>query len=166
MAFWLILAVIMMTQRLPQRRSPHQLWTSDQRLSRDINGEACNEEWHCKSVMGKMNFLQKSTRVDMLHSVHQCARFSADPKQSNVRVVKHIGRHWLGIKERGLTINPRDHPFDMWVDADFVGNSLGMGSALMWIHQQQNLAQDTSSCVDAAPSLGFGAPTRCGTVVG
>jgi hypothetical protein len=69
-----------------------------------------------------MNFLEKSTRVDIAYAVHQCARFAADPKESHATALKRIGRYLAGTKDKGLILNPRDHSFECFVDADFVGN--------------------------------------------
>jgi hypothetical protein len=54
--------------------------------------------------------------------VHQCVRFSADPKASHATVVKRIGKYLLATKDKGLILNPREHSFDCWVDTNFIGN--------------------------------------------
>jgi hypothetical protein len=54
--------------------------------------------------------------------MHQCARFSADPKASHASAIKQIGKYLLATKDKGLIMNPKDYSFDCWVDADFVGN--------------------------------------------
>jgi hypothetical protein len=92
------------------------------KLSRDPNGLPMQEDWQYSSVVGKMNFLEKSTRVDIAYSVHQCARFAADPKESHAAALKRIGRYLAGTKDKGLILNPRDHSFECYVDADFCGN--------------------------------------------
>ncbi len=92
------------------------------RLNRDLHGKPMTDDFHYRSVIGKLNFLEKSTRLDLGYSVHQCARFSADPKESHAAAVKRIGKYLNGTKLKGLILNPREHSFDCWVDADFVGN--------------------------------------------
>jgi hypothetical protein len=92
------------------------------KLNRDPNGQPFKDDWHFRSVVGKMNFLEKSTRVDIAYAVHQCARFTADPKESHATALKRIGRYLAGTKDKGLILNPRDHSFECFVDADFVGN--------------------------------------------
>jgi hypothetical protein len=92
------------------------------KLNRDLNGKPFDEEWHYRSVVGKLNFLEKSTRVDLSYAVHQCARFAADPKESHAMALKRIGRYLVGTKDKGLILNPRHHSFECYVDADFVGN--------------------------------------------
>jgi hypothetical protein len=92
------------------------------KLNRDLHGSPYLDNWHFRSVVGKLNFLEKSTRADIAYAVHQCARFAADPKESHAAAVKRIGRYLVGTKDKGLILNPRSHSFDCFVDADFVGN--------------------------------------------
>ena len=82
-------------------------------------------EFHYRSVIGKLNFLEKSTRLDISVSVHQCARFSERPKRCHAEAVKRIGRYLLATRDKGLVIRPNElRLFDCWVDADFTGNWL------------------------------------------
>jgi hypothetical protein len=93
------------------------------RLNRDLHGKPMTDDFHYRSVIGKLNFfLEKSTRLDLGCSVHQCARFSADLNESHAAAVKQIGKCLNGTKLKGLILNPREHSFDCWVNADFVGN--------------------------------------------
>jgi len=96
--------------------------SSTKKLSKDIHGQPMDETWHYRSVIGKLNFLEKSTRPDLAYSVHQCARFSSDPKKSHAAAVKRIGRYLIDSVDKGIILNPQKHSFDCWVDADFVGN--------------------------------------------
>ena len=73
-------------------------------------------------MIGKLNFLVKSKRLDLSYAVHQCARFAADPKQSHGAAVKRIGRHLASSRGKGIVLDPRPHSFDCWVDASFVGD--------------------------------------------
>jgi hypothetical protein len=95
---------------------------STDRLHRDVHGDPMNEKWHYRSVIGKLNFIEKSTRPDIAYAVHQCARFSNDPKASHASAVKHIVKYLMTTKDEGIYLRPDDHSFDCWVDADFVGN--------------------------------------------
>ena len=92
-------------------------------LHKDTDGPDMLPEFHYRSVIGKLNFLEKSTRPDIYVSVHQCARFSESPKRSHAEVVKRIGCYLLVTRDKGLVIHPNmDWHFDCWVDADFAGN--------------------------------------------
>ena len=50
-------------------------------LHKDAEGSDMNPEFHYCSVIGKLNFLEKSTRPDNSVSVHQCACFRGHPKR-------------------------------------------------------------------------------------
>jgi len=92
------------------------------KLNRDLHGAPFMEEWNYRSVIGKLNFLEKSTRCDLSYSVHQCAWFSAHPRQSHAIAVKRIVKCLILTRDKGVILNPQRHSFDCWVDADFVGN--------------------------------------------
>jgi len=88
-------------------------------LGRDIDGEPYDEEWDHRSIIGKLNFLEKSTRCDLAYSVHVCARYASDPKKSHAEAVNHIVRYLVGTADKGIILNPKGYSFDCFVDADF-----------------------------------------------
>jgi hypothetical protein len=51
-----------------------------------------NETWSYRSVIGKMKYLEKSTRPDISYAVHQCARFCENPTVVHTAAVNRIGR--------------------------------------------------------------------------
>lgn len=73
-------------------------------LHKDADGKDFNGSFHYHSIIGKLNYLEKSTRPEIAYAVHQCARFSSCPKQSHAEAVKQIGRYLAGTKEKGTTI--------------------------------------------------------------
>ena len=96
---------------------------STKMLTKDESGPEMKEEFHYQSVIGKLNFLEKSTRPDLAYAVHQCARFSSNPKQSHAEAVKKIGRYLVSTRDKGIFMQPQvDHSFDCWVDANFAGD--------------------------------------------
>eukprot|EP00978_Attheya_sp_CCMP212_P011298 scaffold27851_cov51-Attheya_sp.AAC.1 len=55
--------------------------------------------------------------------LHQCARFSADPKGSHAQAVKQIGGYLLANRDKGIILQPDANiGLEDWVDADFCGN--------------------------------------------
>jgi Reverse transcriptase (RNA-dependent DNA polymerase) len=92
------------------------------RLHRDVSGKPYSDDWHYRSIIGKLNFLEKSTRPDIAYAVHQCARFCLEPKESHATAIKRIGKYLQSTKDKGMILNPKKHSFDCYVDADFVGN--------------------------------------------
>jgi hypothetical protein len=50
-----------------------------------------DESWSYRMFIGKLNYLEKSSRPDISYAVHQCARFAADPRVEHAKAVKVIG---------------------------------------------------------------------------
>jgi Reverse transcriptase (RNA-dependent DNA polymerase) len=80
------------------------------------------EDWSFRSVIGKLNYLEKSSRPDLAYAVHQCARFSEKPKEPHSKAVKLIGRYLLGTRTQGLIYTPKHESLVCYCDADFSGN--------------------------------------------
>ena len=74
-------------------------------------------KFNYRQVIGKLLYLEKSTRPDISCAVHQCARFSANPKAKHAEAVKRIGRYLLGSQEKGLIMKPNSDGLECWVDA-------------------------------------------------
>jgi hypothetical protein len=91
-------------------------------LHRDLRSPPFSEAWMYRSVIGKLNFLEKSTRGDISYPVHQCARFASDPRAYHAEAVKRIGRYLMGTKDKGVILDPKVNSFECYVDADFCGN--------------------------------------------
>jgi hypothetical protein len=92
------------------------------KIHADPNGPPFAYPWHYRAIIGKLNFLEKSTRPDITYVVHQLARFSTKLKQSHGHAVKHLGRYLLGTRNRGLILQPqRPITLTCYVDADFCG---------------------------------------------
>ena len=73
-------------------------------------------------MIGKLNFLEKSTRLDISFVIHQCAQFSIDPRVSHTEAILWIGLYLLGTRDKGYIMSPKEHSLDCWVDLDFAGN--------------------------------------------
>jgi len=51
-------------------------------IQRDVDRDAFDEHWDYCSIIGKMNFLEKSTQAaDFACTVHQCTRFSSNTQK-------------------------------------------------------------------------------------
>jgi hypothetical protein len=81
-----------------------------------------NEKWHYRGIIGKLNYLEKSTRPDISYAVHQCARFMENPKEEHSKAVKAIVRYLIATKDRGLICTPNESSIECYCDADFAGN--------------------------------------------
>ena len=92
-------------------------------LQRFKESMAHNKEWHYRSIIGKRNFLEKSTRPDIAYVIHQYARFSSDPKSEYVEAIEFLVNFLEGTKEKGIVMKPDEDPiFEVYADADFSGN--------------------------------------------
>jgi len=90
-------------------------------LQRDLDGAAFDEHWDYRSVIGKLNFLEKSTWPDIAYAVHQCARFAANPRKSHAHAIQHICRYLSGTRDKGIILDPKEEDFSVFVDSDFCG---------------------------------------------
>ena len=91
-------------------------------LSKDEFGPERKQEWNYRSLIGMLNYLAASTRPDILFAVHQCARFSSDPKLSHEQSVKRIVRYLKGTADKGIILSPdQNRCIECYVDADFAG---------------------------------------------
>jgi hypothetical protein len=86
---------------------------TDHRDSPDHNPK----DFEYRQVIGKLLYLEKSTRPDISCAVHQCARHCANPKIQHTAAVKRIGRYLLGTKDKGLIMKPNQEGMECWVDA-------------------------------------------------
>jgi hypothetical protein len=92
-------------------------------VRRDEDGESWpDEKWKYRSLIGKLNFLEKSTRPDIAYSVHQCARFTANPKLSHAEAVKNIVRYLKGTSDLGIILDPKEQALECYADASFGGD--------------------------------------------
>ena len=77
-------------------------------LHKDTDGPEMTPDFHYRSVIGKLNFLEKSTRPDISISIPQCACFSENPKWSHAEAVKCIGCYLLSSQDKWLIIRPNE----------------------------------------------------------
>ena len=91
-------------------------------LHADLDGEDHDGHFDYRSVIGKLNYLEKSSRPDIGYATHQCARFVSNPKKSHAKAVKRIGRYLLATQSRGYIIKPDlNRSYECFVDASFAG---------------------------------------------
>jgi len=90
-------------------------------LHPDTQGTPFDNSFHYRSVIGKLNFLEKSTRPDIAYAVRQCARFVERPTKLHGEAVKRIGRYLLANPNEGIILRPNQSTFDCWVDASHAG---------------------------------------------
>ncbi len=91
-------------------------------LGTNEDGKPYQEEWNYASVVGMLLYLSSNSRPDIQFAVHQCARFTHNPKQSHADAIKWICRYLQATQDKGLEFTPTsDMALDLYVDADFAG---------------------------------------------
>jgi hypothetical protein len=91
-------------------------------LHKDELGPERKQSWKYRSAIGMLNYLAATTRPDTLFAVHQCARFSANPRLSHERAVKRIVRYLKKTRDKGIIMTPnKEKGIQCYVDADFAG---------------------------------------------
>ena len=62
-------------------------------LQRDLSGTEFDMNFNYRSIIGKLNFMEKGTRPDIAYAVHQLARFSADPRRCHGEAIVHLAKY-------------------------------------------------------------------------
>ena len=100
------------------RRTPAELGA----LPADKEGDTCNESFNYSSVVGMLSYLSGHTRPELGFSVHQCGRYSHNPRAIHEAALKRIGRYLINTKDKGIILTPtEDLKIDCFADADFAG---------------------------------------------
>jgi hypothetical protein len=87
------------------------------------HGPTADASFNHRSVIGKCNCLEKSTRSDVARIAHQCAQFSTKPKQEHGKALRWLGRCLKATRDEGTMLKLNgDKDMEVFVDADFSGN--------------------------------------------
>ena len=91
-------------------------------LTRNDSGTDHDKSFHYRSVIGKLNYLEKATRPDISFATHQCARYVADPKKSHARAELWLGCYLLHSRRKGIRFKVDiTRGLEVFVDASFAG---------------------------------------------
>ena len=108
------------TSKLTTKNTPA---LSSRLLHRDITAPPCNGSFHYRSVIGKLNYLEKGSRPDITYATHAAARFCSDPRVSHEAAVSHITRYLQATRDEGIILDPdAKRELEVYADVDFVGN--------------------------------------------
>ena len=95
---------------------------SSKLLSRHSDSPDFDQNFNYRRVIGKLNFLEQSTRGDISYATHMLARFSTCPKEEHGAAVKWLGRYLAKTKDKGLIMRPDPSKgMEIYSDADFAG---------------------------------------------
>jgi hypothetical protein len=111
---------VKLSKRIAGRQTPA---ASTKILQRYESAPPFDQRFNYRRLVGKMNFLEKSTRPDIAYATHQVARFSQDPKAAHGEAIEHIAKYLRDTRNEGIILRPQTtKSFDVYADADFVGN--------------------------------------------
>ena len=92
-------------------------------LCKHGDSDRFDNSFHYRSIIGKLNYLEKCTRPDIAYATHQCARFTENPRVEHGQAVRWIARYLKGTINEGIIMTPiKDEDLRSYVDADFSGN--------------------------------------------
>jgi len=113
-----ILHSLSFNQRTKAKQNPAKIRTT---LNRGTTEPTNNATWDYRSIIGKLNYIEQTTRPDIAFAAHQAARFQSNPKKPHSDAVKWLGRYLHGTSEEGIILQPDDELFEVYADADFAG---------------------------------------------
>jgi hypothetical protein len=91
-------------------------------LTADLTGPPRKNNWNYRSLIGMLNYLASSTRPDIAFAVHQCAKFTTNPKRIHELAIHRIVRYLKSTADKGFILRPSHPPnLDCYVDAGFAG---------------------------------------------
>jgi hypothetical protein len=110
--------------KLPTNTNPKAIPApSSKLLSRHTESKPFDGSFNYRSIIGKLNYLEKGSRPDIAYIVHQCARFSQNPKAEHGEAVRWIVKYLMGTRDKGVILKPDGgRGLEVFVDADFAGN--------------------------------------------
>ena len=92
-------------------------------LHKDPNGEERKDDFHYRSLVGKLNYLTASTRPEIQYATHQLARFNKNLKLSHKKATKRLVRYLKNTLNEGIIMKPdRSQGLTCYIDANFAGN--------------------------------------------
>ena len=92
-------------------------------LSSGKDSDKFDNSFHYRSIIGKLNYLEKGTRSDISYITHQCARFTHSPKMVHAKAIRWLARYLKSTRTKGFIIKPDlSKGMEVYVDADFSGN--------------------------------------------
>ena len=95
---------------------------SSKLLSRHPNSPDFDQNFNYRRVIGKLNFLEQSTRGDISYATHMLARFCTCPKQEHGAAAKWLGRYLAETKDKGIIMRPDPTKgLELHCDSDFAG---------------------------------------------
>jgi hypothetical protein len=126
---------------------------SSKLLTRHSDSKPFDNWFNYRSLIGKLNYLEKATRRDIVYAVHQCARFVSDPKKEHGDAVRWLGRYLLGTKDKVTIMRPMS-------DKDLESMSTQASVAIGILRRQQQIVirrgHDTATSLTMLVARSYG----------
>jgi hypothetical protein len=93
-------------------------------LPRHLDAPPFDHSYNYRSVVGMLAYLTNTTRAEMAFAVHQCSRFSANPRKPHGSAIKRIVAYLIETRNQGMVVRKfakKDNLLHCWVDADYAG---------------------------------------------
>ena len=88
-----------------------------------INSQPFDDSFHYRSIIGKLNYLEKGMRSDISYITHQCARYTESPKDIHAKAIRWLARYLKKTRTEGFMMKPdMSKGIEVYVDADFAGS--------------------------------------------
>ena len=92
-------------------------------LTKGADQNEFDKSFHYRSIIGKLNYLEKGTRSDISYITHQCARYTENPRSNHAKAIRWLARYLKGTRDKGFEMKPDlSKGIEVFVDADFCGN--------------------------------------------
>src|SRR5210317_2093779 len=92
-------------------------------LKRDRDGTPFDKSFDYRSVIRKLNHIERCSRLNIAYIVHQCARFMSEPRRIHGNAKKWLERCLKLTKGFGYVIKPQEkRELEIYVDTDWSGN--------------------------------------------
>ena len=98
-------------------------------------------DWNYRSIIGKLNYLEKSTRPDLAFATHNAARFSSAQLPS----IRYVGTY-LGLKKRDWFFHLQRNPLSKFTLMPLL-LEIGNEAQPLMILQPLTLEEDMWSCL-------------------
>ena len=92
-------------------------------MKRHQESEEFDKSFNYRSIVDKLNYLEKVTRPDISYATHQCARFVENPKVEHAKGIRQIARYLVGTKDKEMSFKvDKTKGLEVYVDSDFAGS--------------------------------------------
>jgi hypothetical protein len=117
-----LIAAVTESAHIPKGRLKNTPTPATEILHADKEVLARQESWNYPSVIEKLNYLAQNSRPEISFAVHQCARFSKEPKALHEKAVKRIIYYLKYTRDTPLIMKPNKNiSLDAHCDSDFAG---------------------------------------------